>query len=244
MNLWARIKTLVKAKLRSWRKNEDPREALRKNLAKMEKYLQQIKKSSLELGREKGTLRRRVERLDHAVEEYEEEAREALKLGEEKQAELALKEKYNVLHRKKQLQENIQALKERIVALERSKDTLKNRIEIFRTKEAELDALRSASEAELRINEITAGMSEDAFTDINQAVRESERKLQQIQAKVKATQEIMEGGDLTNLRDKLDQIGEGETEVDMSDLDENGPEHDLKRLKRSLNEEDRQNKNN
>lgn len=190
MNLWLRIKSLIKAKLLRWRNSEDPRDVLRSNLNEMENYLQKIKKSSLKLGREKGNLKRRINRLEQSIDEYEDEAREALKLDREQQAELALKEKYEVQKRKKRLLENVNALEERIATLERSKDALKNRIEIFRTKEAELDALRSASEAELRIHEIAAGMSDEVFSDIHEAVRESERRLKQIQSKVQATREL------------------------------------------------------
>ncbi|MFP4588424.1 MAG: PspA/IM30 family protein [Candidatus Bipolaricaulota bacterium] len=228
MNLWLRLKTLVKAKLRKWRNNDEPRVVLQKNLAKMEKYLQEIKKSSLELGREKGTLQRRLERLNYAIEEYEKEARQALALGEEQQAEIALKEKYNVLRRKKRIEENVQTLNERITSLERSKDALKNRIEIFRTKEAELDALRSASEAELRISEITAGMSEETFSDINNAVKESERKLQEIQAKVKATRQLLDQEEGTKFDEEMGALDE----VELSSKSD--PEEELERLKRNI----------
>ena len=232
MALWPRLKALIKSKIRKWRNDDDPREVLRKNLAKMERYLQKIKKSSLELGREKGTLQRRLQRLNKAIEEFDEEAKEALKLGEENQAEMALKEKYQVIERKRKLESNLKLLEKRILSLERSKDTLKNRIEIFRTKEAELDALRSASEAELRISEITAGMNEDTFDDINRAVQQSERKLEQIQAKVKATRELMSEKDLTDLEGAVGQpeLDEGEDEMD--------PEKELEQMKESLKQEE------
>ena len=229
MNLWLRIKNLIKAKLRRFRDSEDPRDALRKNLSRMEAYLQEIKKSSLKLGREKGKLRRRLDRLNNAVSEYEQEAQTALEIGEEKQAELALKEKYEVLKRKKKIQENIGSLEKRITSLERSKESLRNRIEIFRTKEAELDALRSASEAELRIQEITAGMSEDVFSDINDAVHESEKKLEEIQAKVKATRELVEQEGYKSLPENEEKIEDMD-----GDLGENQMEEELERLKKSI----------
>lgn|GEM_PF-6113112 len=232
MSIWRRVKNLFMAKLRSLRDSNDPREVLKENLQQMERYLQRIEKSRLELGREKVNMQRRIERLEETVADYQQEARGAVKIGEEQQARLALQEKYNALKMKERLEGHLQRLEDRIRSLERSKDILKNRIEIFRTKEVELDALRSASEAELRIHEITSGMSEGVFSNINEAVRDSEEKLSEIQAKITATREMMEeeGIGLEGLPEDLEEMDET---VEL----EGNPEEELEELKNSLGEE-------
>ena len=230
MSLWIRVKRIIKSKFWKWRNSTPPDKSLKENLAKMESYLQEIKKSSLKLGKEKGRLESRIRSLEKTEEDFAREARQALKIGENQQAEMALREKYNISKRKEKIKENIHLLEDRIESLENSKEALKNRIQIFRTKQIELDALQNASEAELRIQEITAGMSEEVFDNVGHAVEESEKRLEEIQAKVEATREILAEKEFSSLPGAFE---EGK-KIDYEDMDEEEYDKLLKEMKKSL----------
>ncbi len=77
LSLWARIKRIIKSKIWNWKNSTPPEKSLKKNLAKMESYLQEIKKSSLKLGKEKGRLENRLKSLEQTEEEFVQEARQA-----------------------------------------------------------------------------------------------------------------------------------------------------------------------
>lgn len=227
MSIWRRVKNLVLAKMRNLRDSKDPREVLKKDLSRMKGYLEQMEEKREKLSQQKANMEKWIKRLEETITNYQQEAQSAVEIGEEGQAKLALQEKHRAVETKRGVEECVKQLEEEIRSLEGSERALENRIKIFRTKGAELDALRDASKAELRVREITSGISEEVSSSIQETIRESEQRLREIQAKLAATEEIE-----TMERGELDLEGPGiAPEENGRDLEE-----ELQRLKSSSEE--------
>ena len=230
MNLWARLVTLIRIKLRKLgQQNEDPMAILERLIGDMDQNLQKLGRQVLELGRTKGRLQTEVAKLDGFIHRYETQAREALKLSDEATAREALLAKQKAKSAKENLDGELTKLGNWMAALERSKAGLKNRIQIYKTKRDELKLLKEAASVELDVRQVSAGIStDDVLQDIKATIERGEQEIKEIQAKVEATRELEEETLAPGLEGR--EALEGDEEVEELP----GISEDLERLKQEI----------
>lgn len=216
MSLWARVVTLIKIKLRKLsQQDEDPVVILERLIGEMDRNLQKLGRQILELGRTKGRLQSEVVNLDGFIHRYETQAREALKLGDEATAREGLLAKQKAKSARDNLKNELTKLGNLMASLERSKQLLKNRIQIYKTKRDELELLKKAASVELDVRQVSAGIStEDVLQDIKAAIELGEQEIKELQAKVEATRELeeealapgLEGREALESEDELEEL--------------------------------------
>jgi len=196
LNFVKRVIRLVKIKLKNRKPPPDPLTVLQGELQQMDDKLQEIKRSSLELGKSRIQLDHRVRDLQKTINSYQDQARKALKLGREDLAELALRNKNSARETQDQLQHKIDRLGEQIQELERAKEMLINEITIYKIKRDEMELTRKAAQAELSVQERRWGVAaQESANDIQEAFRRLEGEINEIQAEVEATRELGEPAD-------------------------------------------------
>ncbi len=188
MGLMQRALTIIKAKLSN---SSNPREALNENIESMSNSMQEL---GLLIKRLKGLkikLKNKAQELEEASNEFYQEAKEAYNINEKERAEMVLREKYHTLAFKKELEGTVERIERRLVPLNRSLESLKNRLKIYKTRKEVLELLYDASRTELRDQEIRMGISNQVPMDIHTALKRSEVEIKEVQEKVEATKELL-----------------------------------------------------
>ncbi len=188
MGLWSRALTIIKAKLSN---SSNPREALNENIESMSNSMQEL---GLLIKRLKGLkikLKNKTEELEEASKDFYQEAKEAYNINEKERAEMVLREKYHTLAFKKELEGEVERIDRRLGPLNRSLQSLKNRLKIYKTRKEVVELLYEASRTELRDQEIRMGISNQVPMDIHTALKRSEQEIKEVQEKVEATRELL-----------------------------------------------------
>jgi len=201
-----RMSTIVKSKVNKLLgKFEDPRETLDYSYQMQLEALQKVKRGVADVTTSKKRLELQKAKLEQNINKLSEQAREALKIGREDLARLALE-------RKKQLELELESLNQQIGELQKEQDKLSatekrlsTKVEAFRTKKETLKAQYSAAEAQVKVTETISGISEE-MSDVGLAIQRAEEKTEDMKARAAALDELQEFGTLEDLAGGKDQI--------------------------------------
>jgi len=228
-----RMSTIIKSKINKLLgKFEDPRETLDYSYEMQLEALQKVKRGVAEVTTSKKRLELQKAKLEQNITKLSEQAREALKVGREDLARLALE-------RKKQLELELESLNQQIAGLQKEQDKLMateqrlaTKIEAFRTKKETIKAQYSAAEAQVRVTETISGISEE-MSDVGLAIQRAEEKTETMKARAAALDELQEFGTLEDLAGGKDQIERELEKVRVgSEVDQ-----ELEKLKQEVNRE-------
>lgn len=228
-----RLRRIWQQRRRRAKQAENPLQALQRHLAEMGQGAEALKQSSLKLGELQGELRQRLRQLERLIQRYEEQARKAYKLKQMDLAEMAIREKLRNQTERDRLQSDIDELGKQITLLERRKEGLLNRLEIYQMKREELELRYSASQADLQAREINAGISESSLMlgEVKDALDEAEQEIRVMQARVEATRELERESQSQALAEAdLDE----EPEEHLLPQEESAVTRELERLKHEL----------
>ncbi|TQD26432.1 PspA/IM30 family protein [Methanolobus vulcani] len=206
MGLFGRMETVVKSKMNKLMdRMEDPRETLDYSYEKQLEMLQNVKRGVAEVTTSKKRLQLQRSKLQQNIEKLDSQAREAIIVGREDLARLALE-------RKSSLNTQIQGLDQQIADLEKeqeklvaSEKRLSTKVEVFRTKKETIKAQYSAAEAQVKINESVSGISEE-MADVGLAIERAENKTENMKARASALDELIDTGTLDDLTSSGDDI--------------------------------------
>jgi phage shock protein A len=206
MGMLDRMSTIVKSKVNKLLgKFEDPRETLDYSYQMQLDALQKVKRGVADVTTSKKRLELQKAKLEQNIKKLSEQAREALKIGREDLARLALE-------RKKQLELELESLNQQIEGLQKEQDKLSatekrlsTKVEAFRTKKETIKAQYSAAEAQVRVTETISGISEE-MSDVGLAIQRAEEKTENMKARAAALDELQEFGTLEDLAGGKDQI--------------------------------------
>jgi len=206
MGMLDRMSTIVKSKVNKLLgKFEDPRETLDYSYQMQLEALQKVKRGVADVTTSKKRLELQKAKLEQNINKLSEQAREALKIGREDLARLALE-------RKKQLELELESLNQQIGELQKEQDKLSatekrlsTKVEAFRTKKETLKAQYSAAEAQVKVTETISGISEE-MSDVGLAIQRAEEKTEDMKARAAALDELQEFGTLEDLAGGKDQI--------------------------------------
>jgi phage shock protein A len=207
MSFFSRLKAIFQAKAnKALDAAEDPREMLDLGYEKQREMLQQVRRGVADVATSKKRLDLQVEKLTASSANLESQAKQALAANREDLARVALERKAGVQAQITSIQaqrDQLQAEQEKLVMAEQK---LTTKIESFRVQKETIKAQYTAAEAQTKIGESLSGIGED-MADVGMAMERAEDKVQTMQARAGAIDELLESGaldDLTSSGDDLD----------------------------------------
>ena len=199
MSLWSRIRMLFKIKTNaSLDRIEDPREVFDYAYEQQHVILRQVRQGLVEVATSKRQLEQQVDRLRARVPKTEAQAQQALDVGREDLARLALQRKQTALAEIDSLEEQLtgtEAEEQRLVLAERQ---LSSRMDDFLTRKEAASARYTAAEAQVRVNEALTGISGD-LADLSRALGRAEEKTRRMTARAGALDALIDSGSLGGL---------------------------------------------
>jgi phage shock protein A len=231
MGLWQRFTMIFKSKAnKALDKAEDPRETLDYSYEKQLELLQKVRRGVADVATSRKRLELQIQGLAQQEAKLEEQARAALAGGREDLAREALTRRSGLHQQIADLQTQLATLQEQEEKLTVAAQQLQTKVETFRTKKETIKATYSAAEAQTKINEAFAGIS-DELGDVGLAVQRAEDKTAQMQARAGAIDELVASGALTD----VSSMGKDNITVELERMaSENDVNTQLEALKREL----------
>jgi phage shock protein A len=184
---------------------EDPRDTLDLSYEKQLEQLQQVRKGLADIA----TARKRIElqatQLKSSADKLQDQAKTALSQNNEDLAREALSRRAAIATQLEQLKtqhDQLVSQQDRLVA---TSQQLEARVAAFRTQKETLKASYTAAEAQTKIGEAVSGISE-SMGDTGLAMQRAQDKIEQMQARGQAMDELLASGDLTDITNTSDPI--------------------------------------
>ncbi len=194
MSFITRLKAIFGAKAnQALDQIEDPRASLDYSLTRLQASLRQISDSLVEVSTARNALDAQRGQAQKAIDQTEEQARQAVQLDREDLATRALERKTIAQERLNSLNNNIATLDAQVESLKASQANMRQKIELFQARKEELKALYNSSRAQLQVKESTSGISKD-LADVGHAIRRAETRVNSMQARVEAIDDLVATG--------------------------------------------------
>ena len=207
MGMFARMSTIVKSKMnRILDSAEDPRETLDYSYEQQREMLQNVKRGVVEMVSAKRRIQQQANKVQENVTRLDQQARQAVDVGREDLARLALQRKQTALIELQGLDEQIAGMEQEQEKLTLAEQRLQAKVEAFRTKKEIIKAQYSAAQAQVRIGSALSGLSEE-MGDISMAIERAENKTDQMRATAGAIDELASSGVLEDFTGREDDIG-------------------------------------
>ena len=208
MGFVGRMKTVLGAKMnRLLDRAEDPQETLDYAYERQLDTLRKVKQGLVEVVTAKRRLQYQAERVRTEVPKVEEQARQAIAVGREDLARMALQRKQITLSQLQDLEVQVAGLEQEQDRLTQSERRLSAKVAAFRTQKEVIKAQYTAAEASVRIGESLSGLSEE-MADVTSAMERAQTKTEQMRARSAAIDELATVGlleDFTRLQDPIGQ---------------------------------------
>ncbi len=206
MSVMKRLSGIVQAKANKvLDRAEDPRETLDLSYEKQLEQLQQVRKGVAEIATARKRIELQARQLQASAEKLQGQATQALAQNREDLAREALSRRAGIatqLEGLKSQHDQLVSQEERMVA---TTQQLEARVSAFRTQKETLKASYTAAQAQTRIGEAVAGISE-SMGDTGLALERAQDKVAQMQARAGAMDELLSSGALTDLTSSRDDI--------------------------------------
>ena len=206
MGMASRFTTIVKAKMtKLLDRAEDPRETLDYAYERQLETMRKVKQGLVEVVAAKRRLQYQAERVRGDIPKVEQQAQQALGLGREDLARIALQRKQTALAELQGLEEQIEGLEQE--RLTQAEQRLKFKVNSFRTQKEVIKAQYTAAEASVKIGGALSGLSEE-MADVGSAVERAQTKTEQMRSRSAAIDELASVGlldDFTQLQDPVGQ---------------------------------------
>jgi phage shock protein A len=197
--LWQRFTTLFRVKASSvMDRAENPAETLDYSYQRQLEMLQKVKRGVADVVTAKKRLQLQTQKLEQSVVKLDGQARQALAGGREDLARTALERKTLVQGQLRGLDDQIAQLETQQQSLVSQEQEMTRKVESFRTQKEVIKAQYSAAEAQVRIGEATTGLS-DEMSDIGAATQRAHDRIEQMQARAAAVEELVASGALDDL---------------------------------------------
>lgn len=233
MGILTRLKALFRSWFRPVSAEPDPVASLDSSLAKLEQSRQDVRRSLVDISTARLRLEKQHRQLQSRIDRYDEQAQAALVANDDGLAWEALQRKQAAIARRSELENDLSSLERQLASLKQSQANLDRRVGLFRAKKETLKALHTSSEAQLRVQEALAGVSEE-LTGVNSTIERTERRIQEMQARAEAIEQLVDEGVLPNvLQPETDEIDRRLAGIDRRQA----VEEELARLKAALPEE-------
>ena len=199
MSFFSRLKLIFSAKAnKALDKAEDPRETLDYSYEKQTELLTKVRRGVADVATSKKRLELQADKLQASIGTLEGQATKALQANREDLARVALERKAGVQAQLADItaqKEQLQAEQDKLVEAEQK---LTTKIEAFRVRKETIKAQYTAAEAQTKIGEAFSGISDD-MASVGAAMDRAEDKVQTMQARAGAIDELLESGALDDL---------------------------------------------
>jgi phage shock protein A len=184
---------------------EDPRDSLDLSYEMQIENLQKIRRSVAEVG----TARKRVEiqanQLQQQADKLQDQARQALGQNREDLAREALSRRAAIGAELTDLRAQQAQISEQEQKLVLTAQRLQSQVATFRTRKETMKATYTAAQAQAKIGEAAAGISE-SMGDAGMTMQRAQDKIANMQARAGAIDELLASGALTDLSSNRDDI--------------------------------------
>jgi phage shock protein A len=214
MGLMSRMATVFKAKVsKALDAAEDPRETLEYSYQRQLEQLQQVRRGVADVVTSKKRIELQAAQLKQQIEQWENDARDALQNNREDLAREALSRKQMAQQQLDGLTGQLADLEKEQAKLVQLEQQLSAKVQAFRTQKEVVKAKYSAAEAEVKIGEAAHGLSEE-MADVGLAMQRAQDKTEALQARAAAIDELVAQGALDtpfmssgdSLRDELNKM--------------------------------------
>lgn len=177
---------------------EDPGMALDYSYEKQLEQLQNLRRSIADVVTNEKRLELQQAQINQQMDKLDSQARQALTMGREDLARLALERKAGLQAQIGQFGSQIEQLKAQQAKFVEMEQRLSARVESFRTQKEMVKAQYGAASAQVKIQEAATGISEE-MSDVNLAVQRAQDKVLQMQARANALDELTASGTLAEI---------------------------------------------
>ena len=206
MGMLSRMSTIVKSKMNRLLDNaEDPRETLDFAYEKQMQMLRNVKRGVVEMVTTKRRLELQASKIRDNVAKLGTQAGQALEMGREDLARVALERKQGALMELQGMDDQISGLELEQEKLTHAEQRLQAKVQAFRTRKEIIKAQYSAAQAQVRIGSALSGLSEE-MGDVGLAIERAETKTETLRAKSGAIEELTASGVLDSPLDREDDI--------------------------------------
>lgn len=199
MGFFKRLTDIFRAKANTaLDKAEDPRQTLDYSYQRQLELLQEVRRGVVDVASSRKRLELQLQQLSGQSDKLEGQARAALAAGREDLAREALSRRSGLQQQMEGIGEQLAQLQAEEEKLVLAQQRLQAKVEAFRTRKETIKATYTAAEAQTKINEAFAGVSEE-FSDVGRAVQRAEDKTAALQARAGALDELVASGALTDV---------------------------------------------
>ncbi len=206
MSVMKRLSGIVQAKTNKLLdKAEDPRESLDLSYQKQLESLQKVRRSVADVTTAKKRIELQASGLQTQADKLQQQAKAALTQGNEDLAREALGRRAALAEQLTDLQgqhEQVAAQEQKLIA---TAQKLQSQVDSFRTKKETMKASYTAAEAQTKIGEAVSGISE-SMSDAGMSMQRAQDKIDSMQARAGAMDELLASGALTDLTQPVDDI--------------------------------------
>jgi phage shock protein A len=214
MTLFQRAHDIVQAKAnKALDAAEKPDEMLDLSYEQMLDQITQVRRGLVEIAASRKRIELQEQQFQHTVDHLQDQARAALAQGREDLAREALSRKAAAQAQIDAMEPQHEQLVQEEAKLETTLDALQKRVNNFRTQKEVLKAQYTAASAETSIGESAAGISQ-TFGDSGAELQRTQDKIEQMQARAGAVDELLAsgvledvGGDTDDIQKELDDAG-------------------------------------
>ncbi len=206
MSVMKRLSGILQAKANKLLdKAEDPRETLDLSYERQLEMLQQVRRSVADVATARKRIELQAQQLKQSAAKLQDQARQAMSQNREDLAREALTRRAAIAGQLTDLEaqhEQIKAQEDKLVA---TSQRLQSQVEAFRTHKETMKASYSAAEAQTKIGESVAGISEE-MGDAGLALERAKEKVENMQARASAMDELQQSGALDDLSNPTDHL--------------------------------------
>jgi len=186
-------------------KAEDPRESLDLSYQKLLENLQKVRRSVADVTTAKKRIELQATQLQAQADKLQQQAKDALAQNREDLAREALARRAAIAPQLADLQTQHQQVADQETKLIATAQNLQQQVDAFRTKKETMKATYTAAEAQTKIGEAVSGISE-SMGDAGMSVQRAQDKIDSMQARAGAMDELLSSGALTDLANPVDDI--------------------------------------
>ncbi len=219
MTLFSRAHDILAAKTnKALDAAEKPDEMLDLSYEQMLDHITQVRQALVTIAASRKRIELQEQQLQHSVDHLNDQAKQALAVGKEDLAREALQRKAAAQSQIDGMEPQHQQLTEEEQKLEQTLSALQDRVNKFRTQKETLKAQYTAASAMTSVNESVAGIS-STLGDSGAALQRAQDKIDNMQARAGALDELLQSGVLEDAGGSTDDI--------QRELDEAGASADV-----------------
>ena len=206
MGVMKRMSGILQAKTNKMLdKAEDPRESLDLSYQHLLENLQKVRRSVADVTTAKKRIELQATQLQGQADKLQQQAKDALGQNREDLAREALGRRAALEPQLTELQTQHQQVADQEKKLIVTSKNLQTQVDAFRTKKETMKATYTAAEAQTKIGEAVSGISE-SMGDAGMSVQRAQDKIDSMQARAGAMDELLASGALTDLTNPVDDI--------------------------------------